>query len=79
MSWVEVSGDGWRWMEMGARFSNTCFSTIKKLCLQRNHLLKFNNLLKFTHKTKKKKEFKKTKMYLNETMVEKQKRQKCMC
>ena len=25
MSWVEVDGAGWRWMELGARFSNTPF------------------------------------------------------
>ena len=23
MSWMEVGGDGWSWVEMGARFSNT--------------------------------------------------------
>ena len=23
MSWVEVDGAGWRWVELGARFSNT--------------------------------------------------------
>ena len=23
MSWVEVGGAGWSWMEVGARFSNT--------------------------------------------------------
>ena len=34
MSWVEVGGAGWRWMEVGARFSNTQVKT-KKLCVSR--------------------------------------------
>ena len=25
MSWVEVDGAGWSWVEVGARFSNTLF------------------------------------------------------
>ena len=25
MSWVEVDGAGWSWVELGARFSNTPF------------------------------------------------------
>ena len=27
MSWVELVGDGWRWIELGARFSNTHLET----------------------------------------------------
>ena len=25
MSWAEVDGAGWSWVELGARFSNTLF------------------------------------------------------
>ena len=28
MSWVELGGGGWTWVEMGARFSNTRFDLL---------------------------------------------------
>ena len=30
MIWVEVDGGGWRWMEVGARFSNSLKKIIKQ-------------------------------------------------
>ena len=48
MSWVEVGGAGWRWMEVGARFSNNQVKT-KKLRVSRKMFLiefKVSKLLK---------------------------------
>ena len=30
MSWVELGGGGWSWVELGARFSNTHFELIER-------------------------------------------------
>ena len=48
MSWVELGGAGWRWMEVGARFSNNQVKT-KKLRVSRKMFLiefKVSKLLK---------------------------------
>ena len=34
MSWEEVGGDGWSWVEVGVWFSNTCFNFIH--CVKRD-------------------------------------------
>ena len=36
MSWVEVDGAGWSWVELGARFSDTQFSISKLLLIHFN-------------------------------------------
>ena len=36
MSWVEVGGGGWSWMEVSARFSNTLLKEIYGICETKN-------------------------------------------
>ena len=38
MSWVELGGGGWSWVELGARFSNTHFKTMVAQSLESTFL-----------------------------------------